>query len=459
MDYKKEVEKNKENLFNILRKLVSYNSIDKRGEDGTPFGVDNKNCLERALQIGSSFGLRFKNMDNYCGYLEIGEGEELIGIVCHLDIVPAGDGWNTDPFVLTEKNGFLYGRGTSDDKGAAAASIIALKIINDLNIDLNNTRVRLVLGCNEETGSNCMKYYNEKGEKFTCGFTPDSEFPCVIGEKGLIKCSFKGNNTSIIDIRGGSASNVVCGRCEIKVASASYDKGKLLAYMDENDLSIDIREKNKYDEIVVIGKSAHASLPFLGVNAITHTIIGLSIAGFEDDFVDSYCKIIDVENSGKYLGIDWKDCYCALTMVNGTIEKKDDVIVGSIDIRVPVTISVLEIVKKIESMSYDYIELDVDSYNESLFYKEDSYLVQSLMKAYQKVTRDYDSRPIISGGGTYAKSLKNCIAFGCEFPNNENNIHNANERVSISELLLQVELYINAIIELISNMDKKSFEV
>lgn len=448
MDIKNEIIKNKALLIEILEKLVSHNSVENLNEEKTPFGVNNRNCLKQALDIANSFGLYTKNLDNYCGYAELGEGKDIIGIATHLDIVPAGNNWTTDPFKLTEKDGFLYGRGTSDDKGAASASLIALKIIKDLNLDLNNKRIRLLFGCNEETGFRCMKHYNEVEESFTYGFTPDSEFPCVIGEKGHIKCSFKCTDTSIIDIKGGTVPNAVCDKCEIKIKSLSYNKEALTTYLYKNNLSIEIKEQDDYDTIIVIGKATHASMPELGINAITYLMRGLKEANYKDNFINNYCELIDLNNTGEYLNISCQDDYGNLTMVNGTIKKENNAIIGSVDIRVPVTISTEETVSKIKENKNKFITLNVDSYSKSIFYEENSHLVKSLMKAYQDVTKDYESRPRVSGGGTYAKALKNCIAFGCEFPNNENNIHDANERVSIEELLLQVELYIHAIIEL-----------
>lgn len=449
MDLKKIIEENKEELIEILRILVSHNSVEKKNEENTPFGVINRNCLKKALEIGTSYGLKSKNLDDYCGYLELGEGRDTIGIATHLDIVPAGNNWNTDPFVLTEKDGYLYGRGTSDDKGAAASSIIALKIIKELNLDLNHKKVRLIFGCNEETGSKCMEHYNKVEGPFTYGFTPDSEFPCVNGEKGHIKCTFNCTDTTILEIKGGNAFNVVCDRCTLSLPKDTYNEDKLKEYMKENALQIEIKKESNTDSITVIGKSSHASLPHLGINAITHMMYGLKEAAFQDNFINSYCELIDRENTGRKMGIGCTDKYGSLTMINGTIDKIYNEISGTIDIRVPVTISTDEIKEKLESIKNEYIKLNIDSSEKSIFFEEDSHLVKSLMKAYQNVTHDYDTKPSISGGGTYAKTLENCVAFGCEFKDNENNIHDANERVKISELLLQVELYINAILELV----------
>ena len=159
------VEKYKDEIINNLADLVSYQSVAGEKKENAPFGEENAKCLNRALEIAKGYGFDTKNLDNYCGYAQIGSGEKIIGIAAHLDVVPAGNDWNTNPFEATIKDGKIYGRGTSDDKGAVVASMIALKIIKDLNIPLNK-KIRLILGCAEETGSDCMKYYKEKEGEF-----------------------------------------------------------------------------------------------------------------------------------------------------------------------------------------------------------------------------------------------------------------------------------------------------
>ena len=442
MNIKEQINKNRELLFNILEELVSYNTINIPNENHTPFGKANKKCLDRILSLAESLGFKTKNLDNYCGYIEIGEGTDIIGIISHIDIVPAGNGWDTDPFVLTEKDDYLYGRGTSDDKGATAASLIALKIIKDLNVKLNK-RIRLVIGCNEETGSKCIKYYNKKEPEFLYAFTPDGDFPCINGEKGQIACTFNCDKDSLIEIKGGNATNIVCDSCYLKLKSNSYDKESFIKMLESRKLKVTITSKDDIDEIIIIGKSSHASIPELGINAITNTMFALKEIGYKDNFINYYCDLFDLNNNGENIGINLNDKYGSLTMVNGTIKTREQQIIGTIDIRTPITINQDEIIRKINNK-----KIAINSISKPLYYSKESKLVTKLMKAYQTVTKDYTSLPKQIGGGTYAKNIKNCVAYGCEF-SSDNNIHNVNERVKISELLLQVELYIYAIMELV----------
>ena len=199
MDVKKRVEELQEEMISQLGRLVKYDS--KRGEalPGKPFGEGPAAVLAEALQLAEEMGFETKNLDNYCGYAQIGEGKDIIGIAAHLDIVPAGEGWSTDPFTLTRKGDVLYGRGVSDDKGAVIASLYALKVLQEEGIALNK-RIRVIMGCAEETGSPCMVHYGQVEEPVTVGFTPDAEFPGIYGEKGMMALLVKSKNTKIIDI-------------------------------------------------------------------------------------------------------------------------------------------------------------------------------------------------------------------------------------------------------------------
>ena len=164
------VEREIENMKHDLGLLVSFPSV--YSEDAKPFGLQNQKVLAAALGLMEKAGFRTENLDNYCGYGEIGEGEKLIGILAHLDIVPAGDGWDSDPFTMIEKDGYLYGRGVSDDKGAVVASFYAMKYLLESGYPLKK-RIRLITGCNEESGSKCIEHYVEVKGHIDAGFTPD----------------------------------------------------------------------------------------------------------------------------------------------------------------------------------------------------------------------------------------------------------------------------------------------
>ncbi len=437
----------KEELIQNLERLVRYPSIYSE-EENTPFGVQVKKCLEEALKIGYRYGLKTKNLNDYCGYIEVGEGKEIIGILCHLDVVPEGSGWNTNPFQLTEIDGKLYGRGVSDDKGAVSAMLIVMKLLKSEKIP-DNKKVRLILGCNEESGSKDMEYYKKVEGDIQIGFTPDATFPGIHGEKGRILISFQASHTNIIDITGGTSDNAVPDYVKITISNHSYDVFLLTSYLEEQHLNYHITKQDGMDLIEVFGTSAHASTPEKGRNATAYLMHALELAHFHDPFVRKYNQYIGLSYDGTGLGINEKDQYGILTCNQGVIKKENHHIIGTLDIRVPVTCHIEDTIQKLNKLSIKDWKFEILDQDESLYYDLKNPLVQSLWKAYQKVTGDTESIPTTTGGGTYAKSMNNCIAFGCAFPGVDNRIHQANEFVSVEDLLKQVEIYHQAILNLL----------
>lgn len=452
MDVRSVVNGYRDELLSRLGKLVAINSVEGTPTADAPFGEAPKEALLCALDMMAKDGFRTVDVDHYAGYAEMGEGEEVIGIVGHLDIVPARkeDGWDTDPFVMTEKDGVLYGRGVSDDKGAVVASMIAMKALRDMNVPMTK-RVRLIMGTNEESGSKCLEHYVEKEGSCDWGFTPDGEFPGVHGEKGMVAAVYRSKLTGIRAIEGGTARNVVCPKCTVTVDKASFSRKKLEDYFNNNNLEFTIDETEKGIEITVVGVAAHASTPELGVNAISWLFTGLKEAGYQDPFVNFYCSHIGLNTDGEGLGCKCGDEYGDLTLNAGVIGMKDGIIEGSIDIRFPVTLNSRKVVSMMkEHLSDEGGEVEIVNTVEPLFFSPDSPLVRSLLSAYQEVTGDYETMPMTIGGGTYAKEIENTIAFGCAFPGRDYRIHNANEWVTVDELLLQAEIYVNAILKLMN---------
>lgn len=433
-------------MLEKLARLVKYNSVEGEASPEKPFGESVAACLAEALEIADEMGFETCNMDNYCGWVQIGEGEDIIGIAAHLDIVPAGEGWDTDPFTLTRKGDTVYGRGVSDDKGAVIASLYALKELKESGMKLNK-RVRLILGCNEETGSGCMKYYGEHGEPISMGFTPDGNFPGIYGEKGICALTAYSKNTSIVSMNGGFVTNAVCNRCVTVVPSDKLDTALLEQALKNTPLTdFEIAAEGENTVITAVGVAAHASTPKLGVNAAGCTMLALKNAGFEDDFVDFYLSRIGNECNGEGIGCRFEDPYGALTLNNGIVSTENGVIRCTIDIRFPVTMSSQRLFDKMRPFLEDEKgRIEQGMAMEPLFYPPDSALVKSLHEAYVTVTGDTENQPMVIGGGTYAKSLPGIIAFGCEFPGVDNHIHDANERLKVDELLLQAEIYTQAV--------------
>ena len=235
MSIKEQIHDLSDEMITNIGRLVAIDSQLGMPGEGKPFGEGPAEALKEGLKIAEELGFKTVNLDNYCGYAEMGEGEEIVGIAGHLDIVPVGGDWTYDPFKLTREGDYIYGRGTTDDKGPVIEALYAMKLLRDSGVKLNK-RVRLIMGCNEETGSKCMEHYNEVEEELSCGFTPDANFPCIHGEKGYMSMMAYSKNTRIISMNGGFVSNAVCDNCTTVIPAEAGLKEKLEQMLSETKL-------------------------------------------------------------------------------------------------------------------------------------------------------------------------------------------------------------------------------
>lgn len=436
---KKFIEENIDNMIQDLSDLVACKSV--RNDDMLPFGSENRKVLDLALSKMDKIGLKTENVDYYCGYGEVGEGEKLVGILAHLDVVPVSDGWLSDPFKMDIRDNVLYGRGVADDKGAVVASMYALKYLIDTGYKFNK-RFRLITGCGEETGSECIKYYVKKCGHIDMGFTPDGGFPGIYAEKGALHATIVGKDTKIIDMKGGDASNVVCKKMVATLPENSFNVNKFDEFMKKNNIQYEYAN----NELTVYGKAAHASTPDLGVNAINYMMAGLQAADFNDPFVDFFMKHIGLDLHGESLGYEALKDDITNTSINiGVAYKEDGAIKLTLDMRYPVKTTLDKAKELLSGIKEGENEIVIGGGISPLFFDKETPFVKALLKAYQDVTGDTTSKMEAIGGGTYAKSINNCIAFGCEFMGEQNNIHDANECLKIESLRKQVEIYIEAL--------------
>ena len=445
-DIRVQIQAQEEAMLGHLARLVKHNSVRGEALPGKPFGEGPAAVLAEGLAIAQELGFPVKNLDNYCGYAEMGEGEEIIGIAAHLDIVPAGDGWSSDPFTLTRVGDKIYGRGVTDDKGPAIAALYAMKLLRDAGIPMKR-RVRLIMGCAEETGSECMKHYAQVEEPLAMGFTPDASFPGIHGEKGGMSMRVTSKKTKILDMHGGFVSNAVCHQCTTVIPAGAVEKEDLEEALGKTALkSWTLTEEDGKLTIFAEGVAAHASMPLLGVNAAGCTMQALAEAGFDDDFVEFYNDRIGTSCDGAGCGLKLEDDYGVLTLNNGLVSMKDGVITCTIDIRVPVTYTEEQLREACESfLEDDRGRMEILRIGKPLFYPKESALVQALGNAYKEVTGDTEHEALVIGGGTYAKALPGIIAFGPEMPDTDYRIHNADEFLILPEYLQSVEIYARAI--------------
>lgn len=431
MSRKSEIESRFIEYTDFLNRLIKHPSV--LDESFKPFGKDIDAALDEVLEISNELGYTtYKDPEGYYGYADIGTGEDLFGVLCHIDVVSEGDHkeWETPPFVLVEKEGRLYGRGTSDDKGPTLAAMWGLRLLLDEGFELSS-RVRFIFGTDEESLWRCLDAYKLKEEIPTQGITPDADFPIVHLERGTLQLILKGDIEDGKIIEGGDSLNAVAAKASTK------NREKAMHALDKKDRSYEIVE----DNIQVFGKSAHASTPDEGANAIfylAHALDSVGMASPQERFVsDLYTKLpldhFEDEASGK------------ITFNVGKAYAEDNKQVITLDIRYPVSFTKGDIIKAVSDFAQAYdMSVSVYSSLDSLYVPQDSHLVQTLLKSYRSVTKDILSQPLKIGGATYARAIPNTVAFGPLFPGETMTAHQANESISIKKIKQAIEIYMNA---------------
>ena len=207
----------RDEMIDTLKKWIMTPSVKADPQPNAPFGADVRKMLDLALEDCERLGFKAEEFDGYIAHADLGEGsdEDALGILAHLDVVPEGDGWNYPPFGAVIENGRMYGRGTNDDKGPAVAALYAMKAVQMAGIPLKR-KVRLILGCDEESGWEDIAHYRKVATMPRIGFSPDACYPVINIEKGLCHLSLKApaarEGLKIYEFNTGLRPNVVPGK-------------------------------------------------------------------------------------------------------------------------------------------------------------------------------------------------------------------------------------------------------
>lgn len=452
-------------IINTLQELIRIKTVLDTPVEGGPFGKGNKECLERILQICEQLGFKVKNLDGYCGYAEIGSGEELVGIIGHLDVVPEGNlsSWKYPPYSGVVVDGELWGRGTWDDKGPTVISIYAIKALMDSGFVFNK-RVRLIFGCNEESGSLCMEHYLKVDEPISYGVSPDASFPVIFAEKTINNIELKGkainnNDVKLISLSSGTVINAVPDKCEftLKVNGNKQEViAKINTILSQNNIEYKITDENDTISYEVYGKAAHGSTPDVGVNAASFALLALNQV-CDNSFVKFYYDCIGICVHGEKLNCYVEDEYGPIAVNVGLVSYENDNYSIKINSRLPFNTNSEEMVLKIKEKVEPYgVEVILHSSSTGFKIDPESMMIKCLVNAYQEVTKDYKTAPICCAGGTYAREFSNCVAFGPEMEGyGEVIIHQPNERIQIRAIEDIMKIYFKAYADLITKVSFK----
>ena len=422
-----------------LERLISVPSYNQPAEEGAPFGKGIRNALNEMMKICDELSFKtYEDPDGYYGYAEVGSGDKIFGVICHLDTVPAGDlgKWKHNPFKGTVINDAVYGRGSQDDKGPGIAALYAVKALMDQGYHFNQ-RIRFIYGTDEEILWRGIAEYNKKEAPIDSGISPDAEFPLIYAEKGLQQSYLVGPGTDQLKLNLKNAFNAVPD-------SAVYDGPK----QDEVKVALDkhgFEYTSDDNSITVIGKSVHAMMAPKGTNAVLRLAIALDDV-FDFKPLDFIGKLFKEGATGSNVLGDVRDESGQLTFNISSLEINENETRMQIDLRIPVTVDrdnlLAKLSKQVAAYDLKYVHFD---YLAPLYVPKDSKLVRTLMKVYKEQTGDVDAEPQISGGATFARTMNNCVAFGGMLPTTPDYMHQANEQWPLSDMYKAMEIYAQAI--------------
>ena len=456
------VESYRGDILKTLQKWINVPSIGAAPSgENAPFGADVRRMLDTALKDARDMGFETRDFDGYAMHAQMGAGEKTMGMLCHLDVVPVGDGWTKDPWGGEVENGKLYGRGTADDKGCAVLALYAMKAVREAGIPLKYG-VRLILGCDEETGMTDMRHYASKIKMPDFGFSPDAEFPVINIEKGHVNLRLSGSgeqgeseNIRVLELNAGERANVVPGiaRAVISAKDEAALRNNLNRIIAETGFELKLTKRDgNVCELTAKGQGSHASMPELGKNAAGMLLIALKklgVGGKMGLMIAALADKVGMEGDGKSLGIACRDEESGALTCNLGILRSDETHVDVVlDIRAPICCDYDRLFGQVlRTIKGSGLTLGLLGESPVYHVDKDHEVVRGLIDAYTRVTGQQGYAFAI-GGGTYSRMMPNCVAFGPNFPGDTDMCHMPDEYVDIDKFMTAAKIYALAIARL-----------
>lgn len=413
-----------------LQGLVRIPSVSRgeKPEPGMPFGRKVYEALSYTLDLANRLGFpRTRSLDGYCGYVDFGDADEQLLIISHLDVVPADCGWTFDPFGGTVRDGRLYGRGAIDNKSAAVSSLYALAAVKAAGIPLRRS-VRLLFGCDEERGSDCVKYYRKFEKDPTLGFTPDAEYPLVNSEKGICQTTWKKPfSGSGIRISCGTAPNVIPGEAAAALPFAAVPceapEGFTVVFSG--------------NEIRATGRCGHAAEPDLANNALLCLVQVLAqqpLSGEDLAAATALSALLGLDKHGEGLGLDIADESGRLTLSPDMLTWDESGVTLTCDCRYPFSCTFEHLLSTLTEC-FNAVGFSLAEHRNApgLFMAPDSELVKTLLSVYEEHI-GHKAEPLAIGGGTYARAFPNTVAFGLVKEGEASQCHMPDESIAIEDI-------------------------
>jgi succinyl-diaminopimelate desuccinylase len=453
MDWQLEAEKRRNEIIQELQQLIAIPSV--LSEDSTPeapYGTEVKRALTWFMDKGEERGYRVKNVANVAAHLETGEGQELLGILGHVDVVPVGAGWTKDPFGGEVDGGRLYGRGAIDDKGPTIAAWTALNMVKEAGFEFTK-RVRLIIGTDEESGFRCVERYFETEEMPSIAFAPDADFPIINAEKGIASLVFSQKSwpkkDALRSFISGNRTNMVPDLAEAVVVGDLMDwQQSFEAFCSQHEVEGQVASTEKEITLTLHGKSAHAMDPDEGVNAgiLLAVFLNGRLDGDGKEFTAFIADNFYNDSRGRHLGLNFTDDISGDTTFNPGIIRFAQGKLATVEVSMRYSIS-YPFEGKMAAWETDAFAMEIQSNSIPHWVDGNDPFIKTLQEAYEKQTGNAATLLSI-GGGTYARVLQKGVAFGMLFPGEKDVAHQADEFVDIDNLIKATAIYAEAIYQL-----------
>lgn len=421
-----------------LAALIAIPSVKGDAKPGQPFGEESARAIEFMMRRAEELGLKAENTGNYACHASWGSGEEYDAVLAHVDVVPAGTGWETDPFALSKQDGLWFGRGVIDNKGPAIVALYCLKALKDAGVT-GKREMRVIFGAGEEHGMEDLERYFAVHPLPHAAFTPDSEYTVCNREKGILQFEFSSPKPNGFASSGGEAVNAVVGKASVSLPTDPALASRLRALAKDAPCKISVSETCGEIYLNASGTAAHAMEPHLGNNAATALLMLLKSAmgSTKCAVCDFVAEKIGRELDGASLGVRREDEPSGVLTLNvGYLKTDRDLVRIGCDIRYPVTVNGEELIAVLCAAAEEAgVSCRILHHAEPLYLPRESSLVQLLCGAYEDVTGE-EASVYSTGGGTYARALQGRgVAFGAEFKGGKSGgMHTAGEHCDPEEL-------------------------
>lgn len=445
-----------DDILRDLATVIAIPSVATPTEGPHPFGDNCAKALDTVLGLAESYGLKTKNVDYYAGHAEYGEGPENAVVMAHIDVVPAGEGWETDPFTMVIDGNKAYGRGVADDKGAAIVALHCLRALKDAGVPAKR-KLRVIFGSAEEIGMADMGHYFEQEQHPDMGFTPDSGYGICHCEKGILnfEISCKNDSPVIRSFSAGIVPNAVPSKAVCQVACTPAETEALCRAAEKSEIDISVAALSGGASLLATGKASHGAFPQGGKNAASYLIqlLGEVFGDRIGTFFRFARDKIGLTYDGSRIGVAMSDeASGPLTFNLGIVQADAQECRLVVDIRYPATKKGADIIAVLEKAAEENgVAFTLLSDAKPMYLPKESKLITLLSGAYRDVTGE-ECTIFAMGGGTYARQMfDKGVAFGPGFPQDgDSHEHDVGECINLDSLKLHAQICLESMYRMLT---------